>query len=426
MSGKKLEMPSSRTLGDSSRWTFGPSSRVRSSSRDSEAIARRPGQSPGTGRRLKSTDFRSRERLLPSSRLRKAVSEDRETTAGARAGGRDGGRDGIERGGRGGGERSYGTYRDGRDGVRHVHRHEHVYRDRHDRICHRIVWPSYRFGVWYGYGPHLACRYVYPYYLRKYVFVSLGGYWPIGYTYSRYYWYGCHPYYWYGYYPIAREVQTDTYNYYTYNYYYTGDGVATSESYPVTDGIEPVDHTTFADIREKLAQQEAQGPDEATLADAFFEEAVNAFEAGDYAIAIEKFAEANRLAPDDMVLPFAYTQALFANGQYAEAAAALRMALADVSPKKDGVFYPRGLYADDDALFEQIDGLNKQVELYGFDTDLQLLLGYHLLGIGELDAALYPLQQAKLDSKNIKAATVLIDLLQRIKSENDEAEKKDI
>ncbi len=198
-----------------------------------------------------------------------------------------------------------------------------------------------------------------------------------------------------------------------------------SESYPVTDGIEPVDHTTFADIRERLAQQEALEPDQTTLADTLFEAAINAFEASQYPVAIEKFAEASRLAPDDMVLPFAYTQALFANGQYAEAATVLRVALANVSPDKEGVFYPRGLYPDDDTLFAQIDRLSKQVDLYGLDADLQLLLGYQLLGVGELDAAADPLQQARLDSKNMQAATVLLNLLDKIKAENSEAEKTD-
>jgi hypothetical protein len=130
----------------------------------------------------------------------------------------------------------------------------------------------------------------------------LGGYWPIGYRYVRYYWYGCHPYYWYGYYPIAREVMTDTYNYYTYNYYGVDD-TAVCESGQTIDNIGLVDHNTFADVREKLAQQAAEEPDEATLADSFFEDAIKAFEAADYDKAIEMFANASKVAPDDIILP---------------------------------------------------------------------------------------------------------------------------
>jgi len=277
--------------------------------------------------------------------------------------------------------------------------------------------------VYYNRGPYFTFRYVYPYYHRKYIFVSLGGYWPIEYGYVRYYWYGCHPYVWWGYYPIAREVKGDTYNYYTYNYYYNDDTVP-FESSQATDGIGPVDADSFADVREKLAQQAAEQPDQATLADGYFEEAVKAFEADDYGTAVEKFAEAMELAPDDMVLPFAYSQALLANEQYSEAAEVLRTTLAKVSPEKEGVFYPRGLYADEDILFEQIDRLSEKAELYSFDADLQLLLGYQLLGIGEIDNAIEPLQQASQDLENAAAAGILLDLLEKIRTES-EAENTD-
>jgi len=301
--------------------------------------------------------------------------------------------------------------------ARHIHHHEHVYWDSYKRLCHRIVWPGYCFAVFYGYGPYFTFRYVYPYHFRRYIFVSLGGYWPIDYRCIRYYWYGCHPYRWYGYYPIAYEVKGDTYNYYTYNYYYDDDDTVASESSQVVDGIKPVDHNTFADVREKLAQQKAGEPEPETPADKYFDEGVKAFEAGDYNIAIEKFAEATELVPDDMVLSFAYSQALFANEQYCQAAEVLRAALAKVSPEKEGVFYPRGLYSDDEILFEQIERLTKKAELYSFDADLQLLLGYQLLGIGEIDKAVEPLQRAGQDLENADAAKILLDLLEKIKAD---------
>jgi len=300
----------------------------------------------------------------------------------------------------------------------HIHHHEHVYWDSYNRLCHRIVWPGYRFAVFYGYSPYFTFRYVYPYHFRRYIFVSLGGYWPIDYRYIRYYWYGCHPYRWYGYYPIAYEVKGDTYNYYTYNYYYDDDDddVAAVSS-QVVDGIKPVDHNTFADVREKLAQQKAEEPKLETLADTYFDEGVKAFEAGDYNIAIEKFAKAMELAPDDMVVPFAYSQVLFASGQYSEAVEVLRAALAKVSPEKEGVFYPRGLYSDDEILFEQIERLTKKAETFSFDAGLQLLLGYQLLGIGEIDKAIEPLQRASQDFENAAAATTLLDLLAKIRTD---------
>ena len=310
-------------------------------------------------------------------------------------------------------------YHDRPDLVKHAHHHKHLYRDYLGRVRHRTVHPRYRFGLWYNFGHHFAFRYVYPYYHRKYVFVSLGGYWPVDYGYVRYYWYGCHPYYWYGYYPVAREVRGATYNYYTYNYYNSGDG-ATLEPTQAASEIQPVDHTTFADVREKLAQQSAEGPEAETLADTYFEDAVKAFEGGDYNAAAETFAKAIQLAPADMVLPFAYCQALFASERYTEAAEVLRAALEKVSPEKEEVFYPRGLYANDDILFEQIEQLAEKADLYSLDGDLQLLLGYQLLGIGEVDEAVEPLRLAGQDLENASSSAVLLGLLEKIRAEKTE------
>ncbi len=307
---------------------------------------------------------------------------------------------------------SHTRYRERNQVIEDTHEHEHVYVDYHDRICRRTVWPGYRFMLYYDWGSHFAFRYCYPYYHRRYVFVSLGGYWPWDYCYRRYYWYGCHPYYWYGYYPIAREVIGDTHNYYTYNYYYD-DTPVVDAGYAATD-VGVVDHTTFADVRERMAQQAVE-PAEPTLADRYFEDAVGAFELKDYDRAAELFAQAMELAPDDMILPFAYCQALFSAERYTEAAEVLRAALAKVSPEEEGVFYPRGLYTKDDILFEQMNQLADKAALYSFDGDLQLLLGYNLLGIGELDEAVEPLRLATLDLENAPAATVLLNLLEKMR-----------
>ena len=227
----------------------------------------------------------------------------------------------------------------------------------------------------------------------------------------RYHRYGCHPYQWYGYYPVAREIEGDTYNYYTYNYYNDGADIS---SYGYTSGdISTVDQSTFADVR---ARQAAEGPDAETEADRYFEEAVKAFEDGHYETAADKFLRAMQLAPDDMVLPFAYVQALFASGRYSEATEALREALVKVSPEQEGIYYPRGLYADDEILFGQIELLNEKTQLYSFDGDLQLLLGYQLLGVGELDKADDPLRAAMKDLDNVTGAMTLLDVMEELRS----------
>jgi len=306
------------------------------------------------------------------------------------------------------------TYR-GYDHNYDYNRYQHTYVDYYNRIRHQTIWPRYRFIVCYNRGLHLAFRYVYPYYHRKYVFVSLGGFWPEYYRYTRYYWYGCHPYYWYGYYPIAREVQGDTYNYYTYNYYYDEDGRLYQQSQMADAGY-----------YENLAQQPAEEPAQATLADSYFEEAVEAFEASNYDIAIDKFATAMEFAPDDMVLPFAYCQALLAAEQYSKAAEALRTALTKINPEKEGIFYPRGLYPNEEILLGQLDDLAEKVEIFNFDADLQLLLGYQLLGIGQLDRAVTPLINAGRDLENADAAAVLLGLLEKIKTSEEESEPEEV
>jgi tetratricopeptide (TPR) repeat protein len=283
-----------------------------------------------------------------------------------------------------------------------VNNHEYVYRDYHGHTYYRSCGPSFHFGLYYNWGGYWCHRYFYPYYHRRYVFVSLGGYWPIGCTYRRYYWYGYHPYYWYGYYPIACEVPGDTYNYYTYNYY---------------DGSAGYDDVAY--VPDPPAQLQPQEPAEETMADRYFDDGVKAFEIGGYATAADLFAKAMALAPDDMILPFAYAQALFANGQYPEAAQLLRDALSKVTPEQEGVFYPRGLYTDEDVLYEQIDLLIQKAELYGFDGDLQLLLGYHMLGIGEIDAAVESLRLANQDFINAPSAAVLLSLAEKLSVEQE-------
>jgi tetratricopeptide (TPR) repeat protein len=285
--------------------------------------------------------------------------------------------------------------------------YENTYVDTYSRIRRRLIWPRFRFMLCYNRGPWNSYRYFYPYYHRKYLFVSLDGCWPFGYRYIRYYWYGYHPYYWYGYYPIAREVDGDTYNYYTYNYYYDDNQSYGASNY------------------DTAAEQPVEEPAQTTLADSYFDEAVKAFEVGNYDIAVENFASAMALAPDDVVLPFAYCQALLAAKQYSKAAEVLRTALLTIKPEKEGVFYPRGLYPNEETLLAQLDNLAKEADAYSFDADLQLLLGYQLLGIGDLDKAVMPLTNASQDLKNADAAAVLLKLLEKIKTTDSEIQNKE-
>ena len=294
-------------------------------------------------------------------------------------------------------------YRD-RPYTRDSYHSDFFFVDRYDHLYRRSITPRFGFSVCYNRGLWYTYGYVFPYYQRKYLFVSLDGYWPYNYDYLRYYWYGYHPYYWYGYYPMARQIGTDINYYYTYNYYSDSPAPATGSQY-----------------YNSLSQQQPQQPAEQTLADTYFEEAVDAFDKANYDLAVEKFAKAMALASNDMVLPFAYSQALFAAGRYSEAAAVLREAIVKTKPDQQGVFYPRGLYSNNDVLLSQLDKLAAQADVYSFDPDLQLLLGYQLLGINDLDQAVVPLKKASLDITNQQAATILLNLLSKLKTNDIES-----
>ncbi|MCU0915269.1 MAG: hypothetical protein MUC88_11995 [Planctomycetes bacterium] len=139
-----------------------------------------------------------------------------------------------------------------------------------------------------------------------------------------------------------------------------------------------------------------------------------------------KFEEARRLAPQDMILPFAYAQALFADGHYDKAAEILRAALRTVSSDQQGVFFPRGLYANDDVLFGQIEKLLDKIDRSeGDEADLQLLLGYQLLGVGETGHARDQLEQARAEPRNAESATILLNLAEKMEKEAGAALKTD-
>ena len=289
-------------------------------------------------------------------------------------------------------------------------RHDFVSFGRHHFINHRIVRPDFFFLGDFRFGHRHIFRPIFPFFHQRFLFVNPCGFWPYDYDYMRYYWYGCYPYYWYGYNPVPYEYGGDTNNYYTYNYYNSdsSSGQMTSAS---SYGNEAVDQSTL-----KQAEEQAKPPASATPADTYFDEGVKAFGNGDYGMAAGKFAAAKALSPQDKILPFAYSQALLAEGNYSEAAASLREALAKVNPESEGVFYPRGLYSDDDVLFKQIDTLSEAANQNTQDANLQLLVGYQQLGIGELEKAEAPLQQASSDQISGPAANSLLKLLDKLQA----------
>jgi len=208
-------------------------------------------------------------------------------------------------------------------------------------------------------------------------------------------------------------VTTPTYNYYTYNY----------SSNNGSDGIVYADENTFADVRDRLAQQ-AEEPDAQTLADTYFENAVKAFENQEYQIAADWFEKAIDLATEDLILPFAYSQALIAAQNYSDAAEVLKIALEKIEPEKEAIFYPRGLYKDDETLYKQLEPLAQLAEDYPFRYELQLLLGFQMFGIGELDAAEQYINAAAQMPEYKDATVAMLKVLKKVRTENTQQQKQ--
>jgi len=384
-SGGSRNSGSSRS---SSRSSSGSSSRSSSGSSSGSAARSRSSSSPGASSR---TYRRATPPRISTSTSRGRTSTSRSSQSGAatsRAGGLS---DRLSRRSSSSSSAPGSAPRSGRIDRRYYSYSEHPYARRSLYHYHRDHYPSSRIFYWiswpdccrpicYPWGPYYTFGHFWPYYHRRFVFVSIGGYWP-DYPYRRYYWYGCHPYRWYGYYPPGYVTAGPTYNYYYY------------DEEPRGEAIE--------EAHKKFEQAPPAKPAPESQTDRYFDQAVKAFEAGDYAAAADKFHEAQKLAPDDIVLPFARVQALFAAGQYNEAAAGLREALATAAPDKEGVFYPRGLYSDEKVLPQQIEQLSRAAQL------------------NKLDEAAEHLQIAKQNSSNNQAATTLMNLLHKLRKPAD-------
>lgn len=193
-----------------------------------------------------------------------------------------------------------------------------------------------------------------------------------------------------------------TYN--TYNYYTNENGVS---DYSLSDNPQSV--YTTEDILDE--------PEFESAADLCFSRAVELFESENYADAALQFREAISLSPDDIVLPFTYSQVLFANGDYAHAASVLREAIRKIPEEELTVYYPRGLYQDEQTLTEQISLLEIAAAGEPFDADYQLLLGYQYLGIGQLDKAYPPLTEAAGSPANAATAGKLLELAAKLEEE---------
>jgi tetratricopeptide (TPR) repeat protein len=108
---------------------------------------------------------------------------------------------------------------------------------------------------------------------------------------------------------------------------------------------------------------------------------------------------------------------LFASEQYSKAADILRLALVQMPAEEQGLFFPRGLYSEDEILFGQIDKLQNKAETFAYDPDMPLLLGYQLIGVERYEQAREQLERAGRYDLNKEAATILLNLLDKLEGQ---------
>ncbi|MHC4156572.1 MAG: tetratricopeptide repeat protein, partial [Planctomycetota bacterium] len=244
-----------------------------------------------------------------------------------------------------------------------------------------------------------------------------GSYFYFSLPYYRYYWgypyyYSARPYYYYSlpyyryYYPYREYYQ---YEYHTYDY--------PPRTYRQRQPRPPQDSCT--DDQYRTPAQQADEPPEQTQdaaeyvqPDPLMKEIADAFAARDYEKAARQANQALTYKPENAVLPFVYSQALFAGGKYSQAADVLREAVRNLDAEKE-VLYPLGFYPDQDVLNDQIATLSDAAAAQPSNADLQLLLGYQLLGVARYNEALGALHKAKADYVNKEAAGILIEILEK-------------
>jgi uncharacterized protein HemY len=252
---------------------------------------------------------------------------------------------------------------------------------------------------------------------RSYYYISL--------PYHRYY-YG-YPHYYHAY-PYYHYFSLPHYRYYYGHSYYYYDKPSSGPYYdsPPDSNGQSQDYRSpapYTDPQGKTAQGEPpevaeQGEEDVEYVELneYLQDIADAFAARDYDKAVQRAGDGLSAEPDNPVLPFIHSQALFAGGNYSDAAGVLRRALTKLDPENREVFYPAGFYRDEAVLEKQIARLSEAVGAVPSRADLQLLLGYQLLGVGRYDEALKALETARLNYVNEEAAEVLIEVLEQARA----------
>lgn len=232
------------------------------------------------------------------------------------------------------------------------------------------------------------------------------GNWHRDWTYGRNGWYG-RPAWWWGnnwwgagYLPGYAAWQIPwTWGYWSYyNPYYTG---------PLTFGATTVNYSQPIVLAQPPAGvDQTSAEDQAT---AFFDSARDAFTHGDYQQALTQVDNAIALLPNDSVLHEFRGLALFALGDYRQAAASIYAALS-VGPGWDWTTLS-SFYPDTDVYTQQLRALEQYAGAHPGEPDARFLLAYEYLTCGYTDQAVAQLQDVvRLNPKDQLSAQLLASL----------------
>jgi hypothetical protein len=146
---------------------------------------------------------------------------------------------------------------------------------------------------------------------------------------------------------------------------------------------------TLAQRQRNIAQRARQAVDAGT----------RLFAAEQYSLALEKFRQATKLAPNDPAARLLITQTLVALRRYGPAADSIRETLKATPAFADADFDASALYADRDRLDRHLADLARELKARPADRSAMLVLGQQLFVTGERERARTILEQtARLEA----------------------------
>jgi tetratricopeptide (TPR) repeat protein len=257
-------------------------------------------------------------------------------------------------------------------------------------------------GDWHGGGWHDGHHFGHHRFRDSFFFASLG---------FPFYGHGFYDPWWYPWYPWGFYPSYAYYSgwpYYDYDPYYEyplSEGTYTSPAYagssyfgptadaaPVIDAPPPVGSAPVAQLSEPISN--------ASESNEFAGEGEAAFKGRDYKAAVHAWRHAVLDNPKNGTLVMMLAQALFASGEFVEAAGATQQAMSLLPDDKWGVVVGnyRELYSDTQDYVDQLKALEKAVKDQPKNPALRFLIGFHYGHLG------YPVEATRELDELLKLA----------------------